>query len=446
MRKEAYRRKIKRQLLRGLALILITSVGVGCRPEAPVSEEDEVAPEEVAYEEKLILNNATLENADEDGVAIWRVKAERTRYEPDKKGADLEGVTGNLYQEGEIVLQFKADAGQIVEDGKEIFLRQNVVALDPRTGVVLQCQEVQWQPNEGILVARESFQGSNDSVNIQAKQGQYWTQTRILQAEEDVVIDSKQNPLQARTAKVVWDLEKERMISDQAVEFDRYQTDASAASDASETRESAADASVIPTQQISVGITGTALLPNIALTRQPQTQTVDNPDDPDEPAPVVTDRVVAQSAEFDLTKQVVLLKKDVESRSVEPPLQIASDSIVWNLAKRTLLSDTPVKVVNRVDAITITGNEGFVNLEKEVLRLTGGARGLNTREPADLYANQIVWYLQRERLEAAGDVIYRQTDPPLDLAGSRAIGRLKDQKITVMGGEEGDRVLTKIVP
>lgn len=438
MRKKAYRRKIKRQLVGGLLLILMASLGVACRTQDPASEGEEAAPENVAYEEQLILNNATLENADEDGNVLWKIRAVRTRYEPDKKGAEIEGITGNLYQDGEIVLKFKADEGEIIEDGQEIFLRQNVVAIDPRTGVVMHCQEVQWQPEGGVLTARESFHGSHDAVNVRAKQGQYWTMTQILEVREDVVIDGKQNPMQARTNKAVWDLAKERLTSDEPIEFDRYQAEPSVAS-----AEPQSESTEPVTEPISVAVTGTALLPNAALTRQPQTQTAANPE---APAPVITDRVVAQSAEFDLKKQVILLKKEVESRSVEPPLQIASDSIIWNLANRTVLSDTPVQVVNRADAITITANEGFVNLDKEVLRLTGGARGINTRKPADLYANQIVWYLQRERIEAAGNVIYRQVDPPLDLAGSRAIGRLKDQKITVTGGEGGGRVLTKIVP
>ncbi|NEO84453.1 MAG: LPS export ABC transporter periplasmic protein LptC [Spirulina sp. SIO3F2] len=438
MRRKVYRRRIKPKLLWGLALVLIASFGVACRTGSPASDVDETASESATYEEQLILNNATLENADEAGQVLWKIKAQRTRYEPNKKGAQIEGITGNLYQEGQIVLKFKADEGEIIGDGQELFLRKNVVGLDPRTGVVLQCQEVQWLPEDGVLMARESLHGSNDAVHVRAKQGKYWTKTRILEAQEDVVIDGQQNPMQARTDKVVWDLPKARITSDRPIEFDRYQSDESAATE---------DAESEPTNLVSVAVTGVALLPNSALARQQRTEnSTDERSKPEASQPVITDRVVAQSAEFDLKKQVVLLKKEVESRSVDPPLQIASDSIIWNLANRTVLSDTPVQVVNREDAVTLTANEGFINLDTEVLRLTGGARGINTRKPADLYANQIVWYLQRERIEAAGNVIYRQVDPPLDLAGSRAIGRLKDQTITVTGGEGGGRVLTKIVP
>ncbi|MGB0562203.1 MAG: LPS export ABC transporter periplasmic protein LptC [Spirulinaceae cyanobacterium] len=426
------------------AALFLAACRGGGEPVA-VNEDQSETP---AYEEQLILNNATLENADEDGNVLWRVEAQRTTYEPNQQDAQIEGITGNFYEDGEIVLKLKADAGEILEDGQTIYLRENVVATDPRTGVVMQCQEVEWSPEANVLIARQSLRGSNDEWVVAGEQGKYTTQTQVLEVIGDVVIDGKTTPLQARTEKAVWDVPQEQVASDRPIEIDRYkppedpvdnpnsETTASSPSEADQPEAEAADSFVESTTTEEV--TGGQLN---AKPQSPKPHRLHLKGKPE-----ITDRVVAQSATFDLAKQVVVLKKEVESRSVEPPLQIASDSIIWNLNERTVLSDTPVQVINRADAITLTANEGLINLETEVLRLNGGARGINTRRPADLYANQIVWHLEDERLEAAGNVIYRQADPPLDLAGSRAIGRLKDQTIVVTGGEGGGRVLTKIVP
>lgn len=444
MRKKPCRRRASL----GLAVALATLLLSACRGGGePVAVEDDAQSEPTTYEEQLILNNATLENADEAGNVLWRLKARRTTYEPNRQDAQIEDIIGNLYADGEIVLKLKADTGEILEDGQTIYLRENVVATDPRTGVVLQCQEVEWTPEENSLIARQSLRGSNDELVVTGEQGKYTTETQVLEVIGKVIIDGKKTPLQARTEKAVWDLLQERLVSDRPIEIDRYKPteDPPESINPKPTASSSSEGDISPAQDSFAQSADREPFNGRRLNAKPQSLEPQRLPSP-KGKPEITDRVVAQSATFDLAKQVVILKKEVESRSVEPPLQIASDSIIWNLTQRTVLSDSPVQVSNRADGITLTANEGLINLETEVLRLNGGARGINTRRPADLYANQIVWHLEDERLEAAGNVIYRQVDPPLDLAGSRAIGRLKDQTITVTGGEGGGRVLTKIVP
>lgn len=404
MRRNLYLRKIKLGLGAGLLLITL----VGCLGSRQAEETTRSENEETVYEERLILRNATLENADDEGNILWKLKVERTTYLPDQQNADLEGITGNLYQDGKIVLQMQADRGEIIDDGQRIFLRDNVVATDPRSEVVLQCQEVEWSPDAGLLVARRELRGSDPQVEVVAEEGRYFTKTQILEAAGEVVINGKTNPFQARTEKATWHWPEQRIESDRAIEIDRYEATENEEEEAAET------------------------------------ETESEPETPK--SPVISDRIVADKLQFDIEKQVLLLTDNVESRSVDPPLQIASNSIIWNIEKRTVLSNSPVQVVHRADAITLTANEGLVDLTTEILRLTGGARGINTRRPADLYANQLVWYMQDERIEAEGNVIYRQADPPLDLAGARAVGQLRTQRITVTGGGGRDRVLTKIEP
>lgn len=460
------RTRLKTRPLLSVAIALIVGTSLACgssQPDIePPSEE-----ENVSYEEQLILNNATLENVDDAGKPLWIIRSERAAYQPGQKDAQLEGITGNVYEAGEIVLKLKADKGEIVEDGQAIHLRDDVVATDPRTGVVLQSPEVQWSPEDGVLTVKQSFKSSSEDVEVTGKEATYTPETKVIEATDKVVINGKETPLQIRTEKAVWDIPKERITSDQPVEIDRYQvpkSDDEAAEEKLKQSEKSEEAAVEPFVVPPVFLR----LAQYAQTRQagskPGAETETQPEseldpevaDPEsaasetdpaaeKPKRIVTDRVTAKSAQFDLKKQVVILKKAVDARSVDPPLQVASDSIIWNLAERTVLSDTPVKIINRGDAITLTANEGFLDLEKEVVRVTGGARGINTRRPADLYANKIIWYIEPKRVEAAGNVIYKQAEPPLNLAGSTAVGQLAAQQLKVKSGPEG-RVVTTIVP
>ncbi len=382
---------------------LAVALGItACRPpERPTSSE--ATPQEAVYEEQLILTNATLENADEQGEIVWKVNVERVVYNDESKNAVLTAVTGNFLQAGEVVVQIQADAGEITDSGKHIKLRDNIVATDPRNGMVLRGDVLDWFPDQGLIKIQDSFQGNDEDLNVTATTAQYWSRDQRVEAMEKVVLTGTKTPVQVRTEKLVWELPQKRIKSDRAVMIDRYDPP-------SETAEAEAD-------------------------------------DGEKPAPVVSDRITAGQAEFNLEQNTVILKKNVESRSVEPPLQIASNSILWNLTARTILSDQPVTIIDRKDQTTLTANSGLANLKDEVIRVTGGARGINARQDSDLYANQIIWNIGPQRVEATGDVIYKQVDPPLHLMGSRAVGTLNNQRVVVTGGgSNNSRVMTTIIP
>jgi lipopolysaccharide assembly outer membrane protein LptD (OstA) len=137
--------------------------------------------------------------------------------------------------------------------------------------------------------------------------------------------------------------------------------------------------------------------------------------------------------------------------SLEPPVQIAGNSVTWNLNTQMVTSDQPVKVVHRQQQVTLTGNRGQVDLKGKVARLVGGVQGVGTRNQSQLYANQVTWNIPTEEFDAQGNVIYhQQVDPPLHLTGSRAVGKFQGQTVVVTGGGgasgSGSRVVTEIIP
>ena len=383
----------------------------------PVDLPDETTETTPAsYEQQLILSNATLENADEAGNVVWKVQVDRAVYQDETKNAVLEAVTGNFLQDGEVVLQLSADGGEIIDEGQRIVLRDNIVATDPRNGVVLRCNLLYWFPEEGRVQVEDAVDGSNPELRVEAKTAEYWTEAQRIEAKEEVVITGLKTPMQARTDQVEWDIPAQMVRSETKITIDRYDPPPEAPPEAEADNPEATP----------------------ATSETPATEPV---------PPVVSDRIIADQAEFNLEQEIVILTGNVESRSMDPPMQIASNQIIWNLVTRIVRSEQPLTVIDRQEEITVTANQGVADLEAEVVRVSGGARGINRRRPADLYANQIVWQIRPQQVEAVGDVIYQQTDPPLHLTGSRAVGTLHNQRIVVSGGgSSASRVMTIIVP
>jgi len=395
--------------------------------------EDTTAATPNRYEQQLILNNATLENADEAGDVVWKIQVKRAVYQDETKNAVLETVTGNFLQDGEVVLKLSADGGEITNEGQQIVLRDNIVATDPRNGVVLRCNLLYWFPDEGRVQVEDAVDGSNAELRVEAKTAQYWTADQRIEAKGEVVITGIKTPMQARSQEVAWEIPAQKVRSKTKITIDRYDPP--------------------PATPVAEGV-----MPENSENSEPSETSTSAPSEPstsetpETPAtkpvpPVVSDRIVADQAEFNLEQQIVRLTGNVESRSMDPPMQIASNAIIWNLVTRIVRAEKPVTVIDREAEITMTANQGIADLKAEVVRVSGGARGINRRRPADLYANQMVWQIRPQEVEAVGDVIYQQTDPPLHLTGSRAVGTLHNQRIVVSGGgSSASRVTTIIVP
>ncbi|NEQ22912.1 MAG: LPS export ABC transporter periplasmic protein LptC, partial [Microcoleus sp. SIO2G3] len=56
-------------------------------------------------EGSLVFKNVTLDQADEKGRPLWKVKAKQATYTKDKKLGRIDNPSGDLYQDGKIVLR-----------------------------------------------------------------------------------------------------------------------------------------------------------------------------------------------------------------------------------------------------------------------------------------------------------------------------------------------------
>lgn len=342
-------------------------------------------PQEAEIEELLILENATLNQIDSQGNTLWKLNVEKAVYRQDDQNAEIEEVTGELYESGEVFLKIEANEGKIIDDGEQINLQGEVVATDPRNGAVLKSEKIEWYPQDKLLVIPQPLTGTHPRFQASANEGKYYTDREQLDLIGNVEGVAKNPRLELQGELVSWFIPQETVKSPQPLQVDRY---------------------------------------------DPETETV-------------SDRVTANSGEVKLDKKIVSLEENVAFNSTDPKLQATSNAITWEVEKKLITSSAPIQVFQ--EDITLSGNQGKVDLNTEVAEFQGDVKGVSQENQATLFANQLRWNLPTEEIEATGNVVYQQQNPPLTTKGEKASGVLQEENITVQGTEE-ERVVTEIVP
>lgn len=333
---------------------------------------------------RLVLNNAVLEQSNKQENTVWKIKADNIVYSEDKKTAVLDRVVGNLLQNGEIILKISSGKGEIRDNGNIVILEDRIVASDPRNGSVMRSNSIEWRPQENLLLIKDKLNAVHPKLEVNASQGKYYTNTEILEIEGDVSADTAEPTARLKSDRLLWQIQQNLVTSPNPIKVVRYNRDRK-----------------------------------------------------------VTERLTSDRAELDLLAQTATLNGNIELISLEPKIQAASESLVWNYQQRVGKTDSPIQIVDRERQITVTGNRGELDLPQQIATLKQGAKGINQAQPSQLYANQLMWRIDTETIEALGNVIYEQTDPPARLTGEKAIGTLGNNNITVTSN--GKQQVTSII-
>jgi LPS export ABC transporter protein LptC len=368
----------------GAALVIGLLGLTACQPPEPPKISPTESPK-IEETGRLILNNATLEQANPSGQTLWKIQVKKATYTQDQKIARLENVKGNIYQDGKIVLQVSADRGEVYKEGQEILLKDNIVAVDPRNKAIIKAPELRWLPKEGVLVSQKGIKGSHLQLEATARQGRYDTRQEKLELTGQVVATAKESRVVLQTERLYWEVPQQVISTDQKVAFDRY----------------------------------------INKT--------------------IIDRLTATGARWERKNNQVILQENLEYRSLEPPLQISGSQAIWNYQDRILTSDRPTEIFQYQDNITLTGNRVLVELGKRMAYLKDGVKGINQNTGAKLYSQILTWKMSEKIVEAEGNIIYEQQEPKFNLTGDKAIGTLEDNNI-VVSSSSPDRVVTEIYP
>ncbi|MEH2192035.1 MAG: LPS export ABC transporter periplasmic protein LptC [Nostoc sp.] len=349
----------------------------------PASQENPAASSK--QDSDLTFFDVILEQADEVGRPIWRVRAKTAKYTKEKQIGQAESPYGELYQDGKVVYQIKADIADIEQDGKQLFLKGKIFATDPKNGVVLQGNELEWRPKEDLLIVRNQVNGTHKQLQAVAQEARVKTREQRMEFSGRVVANSTDPQLQVRTEHLIWNIKEQKLIGDRPLQIDRYKNGK------------------------------------------------------------VSDRGKGNSAEVNLKTKIATIQQNAQLDLLDPPVQITSNSMIWNMNAETITTNSPVRMFQRVDNFTVTANQGEMKTPQKTVYLTGNVNAIGQRRQS-LKSNTLTWYLDNKLVEAQGNVVYRQVDPPLNFTGETAVGNLQTENIVVKGGSSSGRVVTEIIP
>lgn len=364
-----------------LLLVLCTTAACGNRNRTAekIAQDSKQAAD---FDNSLTFNAVTLEEFDNKGRLWWKVKATQASYSKDKKIARLQQPAGEFFQDGKSVLQVKGQQGEVQQNGQTIFLRGKITATDTRDGLVMQGDELEWQPRNDLVIVRNNLTGTHRQLKIAAKEGRLFTRTQRLELQGGVKAQATNPDLKFQSERLVWQIKQQTLASDRPLQIDRFNKT------------------------------------------------------------VLTDRASANQGVADLKAKTITLKQNARLTLVDPPVQLASNDIVWNLQGQTIASDQLLTIDNQQQQVTLSGNEGRIDLKSKMLYLAGDVRGVGEKNQSQLNSDRLNWNIATQKFEADGNVRYQQGQPPLNLSGPRATGTLRDQNILVSGG----RVVTEFTP
>ena len=366
--------------------LLLAIAGCSQAPPPDSNPPETSSTPETEYEDRLTLDDVTLEQANEQGQLLWRVEAAQASYSPDQRVAEVIKPSGELYRDGKLLYKIEARKGVVYQDSKRIVLQDKIVATDPNNGLVLQGEELEWTVEQEILIVRNGVSGEHEKISAIATEAQVFSQEKRAEFWNQVIVSSKDPVVKLHTDHIIWYWEDDRLVSDKPLKIDRYQEQ------------------------------------------------------------TITDRAVAEAGEVNLNTQLASLKQNVQIALSEPPLKIGGQELNWNYQQQTVNSPQRITIIHQEEGVTFTANQGEGDLVKEIFKLTGNVLGVGQQRQAQLNSDQLTWYIPQQTFEASGNVVYRQTDPPFNLQGDTAVGELDDETIVVKSGNSQGQVTTEFVP
>lgn len=417
-----------------VVVVALRTCGFGERIETRSPVED--------IDASLTLQTVTLEQPDENGNLLWKLKADSVNYSPDSRRAELKNLEGEFFQDGETIYTVEADEGEVRQNGEVLYLTGNLVATGTENELVLEGDRLKWLPKEDQLVMGE-FEESEEADEF----------ADLEEADADL-----DNPDNAEAAPSITEPIEEASLDsfeEPPVKGFNPQVEAAARVMSIYSKENRVEleGGVIAKSKetpwmtfVSDSLTWLTEQEEIEADKPLKVEQYDSKD-----YQRVTDRVIGNSGRVDLAENVVTLLDSVRLDSFTQPLKVESESAVWDVDAQIVALDNPVQIEQPEQRIKASANGANLDLGQEVVLLTGNVRAVGEENDARLTADQVRWQTGSQDVEATGNVTYKQAkDPDVSLVGTRAVGNLEQGTVVVTGGEggsdRGGQVVIEIVP
>ena len=420
-------------------VVALRTCGIGQKIVAPAPVE-QIEPE-------LTLQTVTLEQPDENGSLLWRLKAKSVNYSPNNQRAKLKELEGEFFQAGETIYTVVADEGEVRQNGETLYLTGNLVAKGAENELTLESDRLKWQPKEDRLIMGdfEDDALSNDAEDSDAE-GENEAGSAAVVKTRPPINPSSDEPTANRFPTEASEKPPVQGFSPQIETIARVVTVIN--------QENRVDLNggVIAKSKETPWLTfeSDSLVWFTELERVEAQQPLKVEQYASQDYRVVSDRILGAKGEVNLTDSIVTLNESVQltslSQSSAQPLKAESKSAVWDVENQTIALDNPVKLEQPEQKITASANQARLDLGQEVVYLTGDVQANGEEKGSQLNADSVTWRTGSQDVEAEGSVSYQQAvDPEVSMTGESAVGNIEQGTVVVTDSRSGD-VVIEIVP
>ncbi len=365
--------------------LLLSSTLVACGNSTPANK-----PPKQKVEGKSTLANVTLKQANEQGQLLWKLKAQEVTYSEDASIALVEGLEGQLYEQGKPAFKISADRGEVKQSGQTVSLKGQIIATELQNKIVFKGSRLEWQSELGLLQSKSGLRVTHPQIQLWAQSLQASSRTQKVRAQGKVVIETRPPKFRLKTDQVVWQVDQK---------FLKAGTD-----------ETASTLPKVEIEQIRGAGKGS--------------------------------RALAGSARLNLSRQIFTLQNPAQIKISAPPLGVTSRQIVWDIQRQIMSSQKLLEVRHRQQGVKVVANQGAFDQGRQIVQFKGQVQATGLKNSSRLNTDELIWQLLTQRIDARGKVRYFQSSPAFKLQGPRAVGKIQEQTIQISGGN----VVTEIIP
>ena len=102
-------------------------------------------------------------------------------------------------------------------------LQKEVVATDARNQSVLRGELVEWQPAKNVLTIKDKLQVNRPNLVVTADTAQYFTDTENLVLTGQVVANNLEPNLLLKSDRLLWQIDQKKIVANNPLNIVRYQ-------------------------------------------------------------------------------------------------------------------------------------------------------------------------------------------------------------------------------
>jgi LPS export ABC transporter protein LptC len=371
-----------------------------------------------ATENRLSIDNFSLEQSNAQGKLWWKMKAKKASYTIDRKVAQVKDLAGELYQDGQVIMKLTAQTADVIQDGEKVTLRGDVTTTETRNQLVVVSQELEWQPNQDLLTISKGVRATHPKAQMTADRGTYVSRQQRLELFDKIIAVAPAENIRLQTSYLTWDVDTANISGDKPVRIDRFK-------EGKQIEQVNADSISYNIDKQVAKLGGSSKVKFNSIEQAM--------------------KVEANSATWEIKPSIVALQEKIRFDGTKPIMRVTSNNARWNIKQQLITASNALEIFDQAEQATFTANSGSLDLAKNIAVLNGNARGSSTRNQAKIQAEKITWDITTQQITGKGQIRYQQTDPALKVNGAEALGKLQDQSVVVTGNGK-DFVETQIIP